>query len=67
MYPVVAGRSSPTNIGMYLLSTVAARDFGWLGAKDTSERLAATLATLQRLEKFAAGIAKGPGRFFWSR
>ncbi len=50
--PVVAHRSSPTNIGMYLLSTFAARDFGWLGLQDTVERLAATLATLQRLERF---------------
>jgi cyclic beta-1,2-glucan synthetase len=31
-YPVVAHRTSPTNIGLYLLSVVAARDFGWLGA-----------------------------------
>jgi cyclic beta-1,2-glucan synthetase len=29
--PVVAHRTSPTNIGLYLLSTVAARDFGWCG------------------------------------
>ena len=33
--PVVAHRTSPTNIGLYLLSTVCARDFGWLGALDT--------------------------------
>ena len=32
--PVVAHRTSPTNIGLYLLSTVAARDFGWLGSLD---------------------------------
>ena len=29
--PVVAHRSSPTNFGLYLLSCVAARDFGWIG------------------------------------
>ena len=29
--PVVAHRTSPTNIGLYLLSTVSANDFGWLG------------------------------------
>ena len=33
--PVVAHRTSPTNIGLYLLSVVAARDFGWLGTLDT--------------------------------
>ena len=32
--PVVAHRTSPTNIGLYLLSTVAARDFGWIGTLD---------------------------------
>src|SRR6266446_4896484 len=37
--PVVAHRTSPTNIGLYLLSTVAARDFGWIGTLDTVERL----------------------------
>ena len=33
--PVVAHRTSPTNIGLYLLSVVAARDFGWLGTLET--------------------------------
>ena len=42
--PVVAHRTSPTNIGLYLLSTVAARDFGWLGTLDAVERMEATLA-----------------------
>ena len=50
--PVVAHRTSPTNIGLYLLSTVAARDFGWLGALETVERIEATLAALQGLERF---------------
>ena len=50
--PVVAHRTSPTNLGLYLLSTVAARDFGWLGTLDTVERLEATLETMTRLERF---------------
>ncbi|MDT0136414.1 GH36-type glycosyl hydrolase domain-containing protein [Acidovorax sp. PRC11] len=50
--PVVAHRTSPTNIGLYLLSAVAARDFGWAGALQTCERLEATFASLQRLERF---------------
>ncbi len=50
--PVVAHRTSPTNIGLYLLSTVAARDFGWLGLLDMTARLEATFATLDRLERF---------------
>ena len=43
--PVVAHRTSPTNIGMYLLATVTARDFGWIGTLEMVERLEATLAT----------------------
>src|SRR5216683_3241715 len=50
--PVAAHRTSPTNIGLYLLSTVAARDFGWLGTLKTVERLEATLATMGRMELF---------------
>jgi len=49
--PVVAHRTSPTNIGLYLLSTVAARDFGWVGTLDVVERLEATLETLNTLER----------------
>ncbi len=50
--PVVAHRTSPTNIGLYLLSTVCARDFGWLGTVEAVERLEATLATLGQMEMF---------------
>ena len=49
--PVLARRTSPTNIGLYLLSTVAAHDFGWTGLLDTVERLEATLATMARLPR----------------
>ena len=37
--PLVAHRTSPTNIGMYLLATVSARDFGWIGTLDMVLRL----------------------------
>ncbi|MCK0208665.1 glycosyl transferase [Starkeya koreensis] len=50
--PVVARRTSPTNIGLYLLSAVAARDFGWTGTIETIERLEATFATLKRLPRY---------------
>ena len=50
--PVVAHRTSPTNLGLYLLSVVAARDFGWLGLLDTVERLDATLTSMNALERF---------------
>ncbi|ESS73568.1 protein NdvB [Methyloglobulus morosus KoM1] len=49
--PIIAHRSSPTNFGLYLLSVVAARDFGWLGLIDTVERLEATLGTLNALPR----------------
>jgi cyclic beta-1,2-glucan synthetase len=50
--PVVAHRTSPTNLGLYLLSTIAAHDFGWLGTVATIERLEATLSTMNGLERF---------------
>ena len=46
---VIAHRTSPTNLGLYLLSTVAARDFGWADATATAERLEATLGTMRRM------------------
>ncbi len=50
--PVLAHRTSPTNLGLYLLSAVSARDFGWLGTLGFVERAEATLATMSRLERF---------------
>ena len=50
--PVVAHRTSPTNLGLYLLSTMAAHDFGWIGTLDAVDRLEATLETMSRLERF---------------
>ena len=49
--PVVAHRTSPTNIGLYLLSVASARRFGWLGLLEMLERLEASLATLQLLAR----------------
>lgn len=50
--PVLARRTSPTNIGLLLLSTASACEFGWLGRLEAVERLEATLATLRRMKKF---------------
>ncbi|MBI3041255.1 MAG: glycosyl transferase [Betaproteobacteria bacterium] len=50
--PTVAHRTSPTNLGLYLLCTVSARDFGWAGTADTVDRLEATLATMSGLQRF---------------
>ncbi|WP_432558805.1 GH36-type glycosyl hydrolase domain-containing protein [Granulicoccus sp. GXG6511] len=48
--PKVAHRTSPTNIGLYLLTTVSARDFGWIGLADAVDRLQATCQSMANLE-----------------
>ncbi len=50
--PVVAHRTSPTNIGLLLLSTITANDLGWIGTEEMAERLEATLDTVGRLELY---------------
>jgi cyclic beta-1,2-glucan synthetase len=50
--PVVAHRSSPTNFGLYLLSCVGARDFGWIGLTDLADRIEATADTLLQLARY---------------
>ncbi len=50
--PVLAHRTSPTNLGLYLLSAVSAHDFGWAGTSETVDRLEATLATMRRLPQY---------------
>ncbi|WP_068874802.1 glucoamylase family protein, partial [Phenylobacterium sp. CCH9-H3] len=49
--PAVAHRTSPTNIGLYLLSTACARDLGWIGEGEALERIEATLGTLARMDR----------------
>ncbi|MEO7399135.1 MAG: glucoamylase family protein, partial [Ilumatobacteraceae bacterium] len=50
--PVVEHRTSPTNIGMYLLAVVSARDFGWIGTIEMVERLERTLGAVGSLDHF---------------
>ena len=50
--PVVAHRTSPTNLGLYLLCAVSARDFGWAGTVETVQRLETTLATMQKMQRY---------------
>ena len=50
--PVVAHRTSPTDVGMLLLSTAAARDFGYIGTLELVERLELTFAVMEKLDKF---------------
>jgi cyclic beta-1,2-glucan synthetase len=53
---VVAHRTSPTNIGLYLLSVVSARDLGFITARETLARLENTLGTLGRMERRSGHI-----------
>lgn len=48
----VAERTSPTNIGMYLVSAVNAYDFGFITKKMLFERLENTIGTLEKMEKW---------------
>ncbi|RZL99598.1 MAG: hypothetical protein EOP73_19140, partial [Variovorax sp.] len=49
--PTLAHRTSPTNIGMYLLASCCARDFGWIDDAALADRLRATLDSVDLLEK----------------
>ncbi len=48
---VLAHRTSPTNIGLYLVSAVCAHDFGWAGLPDTATRIEATFTTLEAMQR----------------
>jgi cyclic beta-1,2-glucan synthetase len=50
--PAVAHRTSPTNIGMGLLATLAAHDLGFIRTEELTERIESTLTTLEGLERF---------------
>ena len=47
----VAHRTSPTNIGMGLLSTLAAHDLGYLGTAPLANRIESMLASVEALER----------------
>ncbi|MEP7096373.1 MAG: glucoamylase family protein, partial [Dokdonella sp.] len=47
-----AHRTSPTNIGLYLLANLSAWDLGYIGINQLLERSALTFATLQKMERY---------------
>ncbi len=47
---LVAHRTSPTNIGLLLVSTLAAYDLGYIGVQELVQRLHNTFETLHQLE-----------------
>jgi cyclic beta-1,2-glucan synthetase len=50
--PVIATRTSPTNIGMALLANLAAHDFGFITTGQLLDRTDKTLTTLEKLERY---------------
>ncbi len=48
----VALGSSPTNIGLQLLSTITARDLGFVGHMECLELIERIFATLMKIERF---------------
>ncbi|HEV7231489.1 MAG TPA: glucoamylase family protein [Bacteroidia bacterium] len=50
--PLIAHRTSPTNIGLSLLAGAAACDFGYITASQLVERTAKTIGTMRKMERF---------------
>ena len=48
----IAHRTSPTNIGLSLVASLAAYDFGYISASELIARTTRTLATLDRMERY---------------
>ncbi len=51
-----ATHTSPTNIGLAMLSFLAARDFGFIASEELCQRLDNTLATVEKLEKYKGNL-----------
>ncbi|WP_332836247.1 GH36-type glycosyl hydrolase domain-containing protein [Sulfuriferula nivalis] len=49
--PVIATRTSPTNIGMGLLADLAAHDFGYITTSTCLQLVGNTLTTMEKLER----------------
>ena len=52
----VAMRTSPTNIGLYLLCVLAARDLGFIDSAELCGRVSDTLETVSRLKKWHGNL-----------
>ena len=49
---ILAQRTSPTNIGLYLLTVLAAHDLGYVGMTNMAIRLYATFSTLEKMTRY---------------
>lgn len=52
----VAHRTSPTNIGLALLCTLAARDFSFIDSATLYERIDGMLTSIEKLEKWHGNL-----------
>lgn len=52
----VAKQTSPTNIGLMLLSFLAGRDFGFIDTKELYTKLDNSLKTVEKLEKYKGNL-----------
>ncbi len=52
----VAARTSPTNIGLMLVSFLAARDFGFISSEELFERLTKSMESVEKLEKYKGNL-----------
>jgi cyclic beta-1,2-glucan synthetase len=50
--PVVAMRTSPTNVGLQLLATVSAYDLGFITIEDATRRLELAFRSMERMRRF---------------
>lgn len=48
----IAHRTSPTNIGMGVLATLAAHDFGFISSATLVDKLEVTISTIEELDKY---------------
>jgi cyclic beta-1,2-glucan synthetase len=53
--PVIASRTSPTNMGMALAANLAAHDFGYISAGELLYRTENTVAAMEKLERYQHG------------
>ena len=53
---LVAQRTSPTNIGLMLVSFLAARDLGFITAAELFMRLNLSLSSIKKLEKYKGNL-----------
>lgn len=52
----VCKKTSPTNIGLMLVSFLAARDFGFISSQELCSRLNLSLLSIEKLEKYSGNL-----------